>query len=559
MIPLRLARELTHQLEHASRYERLARVLSNVPIFITMFHGDGSSRMLELWQKLAERGLEPESHFKSSFEGLRNSTSRYFPDGLLAVQKFFEFRGDYPIVAELLTELLWWTEEHHDQTRAMRAHLGIGALMIRTGDIDSAMMHLGETIRIAQLLGEKIAMAAAIINTGVLHKEQGRYPEALECYQRGVVIAESIGHTVWIRNATNNMGVVYMIQGRYAEAMKCYEKQIAISELLGDKNNAATGIGNMGIVYQDQGYLDQAMQCYEKQLGIAEALGDKAGVSMVVSNIANVLQQQGRYADAMERFLLGLTIAESIGRKAWVLKSIGNIGFIHQIQGRFATAMECFVRQLEMTISLGDKSEMAVAHARMGKVFYAAAQYYEAEEKYRKALEISRAIGDRPNLVIELEGISNALIAIAEQDAASENTRSLLREARENSSECIRISEVIGRQTTFFSGRVVLARIDAAEGNIPLANKQLEAMLAEATDEEQIADLHYWLWKISEMDSNHQEALTRYSVLYERIPKFEFVKRIAELKGERIPMSADDLENAAVTNNSEPVLPKEDR
>lgn len=36
------------------------------------------------------------------------------------------------------------------------------------------------------------------------------------------------------------------------------------------------------------------------------------------------------------------------------------------------------------------------------------------------------------------------------------------------------------------------------------------------------------------------EALARYTSLYSRIPKFEFRKRIAELKGERIPMSADD-------------------
>ncbi len=36
------------------------------------------------------------------------------------------------------------------------------------------------------------------------------------------------------------------------------------------------------------------------------------------------------------------------------------------------------------------------------------------------------------------------------------------------------------------------------------------------------------------------QALARYTSLYSRIPKFEFCKRITELKGKRIPMSADD-------------------
>ena len=55
------------------------------------------------------------------------------------------------------------------------------------------------------------------------------------------------------------------------------------------------------------------------------------------------------------------------------------------------------------------------------------------------------------------------------------------------------------------------------------------------------ADLQYWLWKIVGREGSKDAALHAYEGLYQRIPKFEFVKRIAELKGERIPMSADDL------------------
>jgi hypothetical protein len=108
------------------------------------------------------------------------------------------------------------------------------------------------------------------------------------------------------------------------------------------------------------------------------------------------------------------------------------------------------------------------------------------------------------------------------------------------------LSKEISKPDTLFPSRVLLARIDAAEGNIALATEKLEAMLAEATGEEQIADLHYWLWKISSGDrdpgSRHaQEALQRYEALYSRIPKFEFRKRTAELRGERVPKSAEEI------------------
>jgi hypothetical protein len=149
-------------------------------------------------------------------------------------------------------------------------------------------------------------------------------------------------------------------------------------------------------------------------------------------------------------------------------------------------------------------------------------------------------------------------------------------EARQSAEECMRISEELGKPDTLFSSRILPARCDAAEGNVALATEKLEAMLAKATDEEQIADLHYWLWKIEEQNlvavtfksrsrseetpgeqndihrdlkvtaTNHGDAaVAGYTALYSKSPKFEFRKRIAELKGERIPKSADDLDEAA--------------
>jgi hypothetical protein len=125
-----------------------------------------------------------------------------------------------------------------------------------------------------------------------------------------------------------------------------------------------------------------------------------------------------------------------------------------------------------------------------------------------------------------------------------EEKAAYLKEARENAEECVQLSQEISWSDTLFSGNVLLARIDAAEGNTALATQKLEAMLAEATGEEQIADLHYWLWKIAGAGdgTHHAEALERYTSLYSRIPKFEFRKRIAELRGERVPKSAEEME-----------------
>ena len=54
---------------------------------------------------------------------------------------------------------------------------------------------------------------------------------------------------------------------------------------------------------------------------------------------------------------------------------------------------------------------------------------------------------------------------------------------------------------TLFSGSVLLARVEAAEGHGRGAVEQLGAtMLARTTDDEQRAELYYWLWKLAESE-----------------------------------------------------------
>jgi hypothetical protein len=95
----------------------------------------------------------------------------------------------------------------------------------------------------------------------------------------------------------------------------------------------------------------------------------------------------------------------------------------------------------------------------------------------------------------------------------------------------------------------VLARIEAAEGDVGGAVEQLGAMLAEATDDDQQAELHYWLWKfgLRTQDSglreeNRGEALRLYGELYERVPKYEFKKRIDELSNSTDSEVSKELE-----------------
>ena len=109
-----------------------------------------------------------------------------------------------------------------------------------------------------------------------------------------------------------------------------------------------------------------------------------------------------------------------------------------------------------------------------------------------------------------------------------------LRHARNCAEEGLAISEEISKPDTQFIGRVLLAKIEIAEGYSDVALQRLTGMMEDATEDNHRAELHYRLWKLGE--SGHAgQALALYEALYAATPNHEYHTRIEELKaaGER--------------------------
>lgn len=61
------------------------------------------------------------------------------------------------------------------------------------------------------------------------------------------------------------------------------------------------------------------------------------------------------------------------------------------------------------------------------------------------------------------------------------------------------------------------------------AVQNLNIMLNKTKNNEQIASIHYELWKLTGNEDNRNTSAELYNKLYEKTPKSEFNKRILEL------------------------------
>jgi tetratricopeptide (TPR) repeat protein len=397
----------------------------------------------------------------------------------------------------------------------MKADRGLAVIAWHQGEYALSHKHLSSWRSEAEILHDERNVALALGVMGLVYNEEGKKSEAMDCNERYLSMSESRGDKRGISTAIGNIGSVYWSLGQDDEAMECYKKQLAITESIGDKSTMGIAIGNIGLVHHAQGRYDEAIHCYQRKLELSDSIGDKLGVSFAIGNLGLLYFDQGHHSKAIVHHEHKLRIAESLGDKRGMSRATGNMGYVYFERLQFEDALISFRAAIEGHTAMGYRNELPLWHLGISLAL----------------LELGSMEADRPDYVIE---------------HLSEHTKEEWRSAayfaaRENAEEGIRISRELSRFDTAFSGKIILTRIDAAEGKPELATQKLSDMLNQTNDEAEKAELHYWLWKIDGGKSSAEEAYRSYATLSERTPKFEYLKRIAELKGERIPKSADDI------------------
>ena len=231
--------------------------------------------------------------------------------------------------------------------------------------------------------------------------------------------------------------------------------------------------------------------------------------------------------------------------------AVGNRGLVHRNCGESAEALSCFEEEEQIVRELGDRRSIAIAVDNRGIVYTHRGEHAEALACFQQAADEHRAIGVFSGVAHWLSRIAHVWLALSEEGIQSSSSipedlqnidqknwrPTVLQKAREAVEEYIAVN-----QNSPSSSRILLARLEAVEGDRDTAGGQLKEMLAEATETEDLlqrdqscAELCYWLWRIEEEESRTEkdraEALRLYRSLYEKTPKHEYLERIQELGG----------------------------
>ena len=278
----------------------------------------------------------------------------------------------------------------------------------------------------------------------------------MEYYEKGLEISNKFANKQYISHIIGNMGIVYWLKGDYDKAMEYYEKQLKIVEELNIKRRIGLVLNNIGIIYADKGDYNKSMKYYEKSLHIVEQIGDKEGISRAVLNMGTTYVEIGEYDKAMKCYERSLKIDEELESKENISYSVGNMGVVYARTGNYEMALKCYDRAIELEKELDVK---------------------DAEVPIEKA---------------------DVLFLLKRYD-----------EAKKLIIEGIELAKETDNDIYFIKGKVLLIKIDFIMGKKDAIN-QLYEMLKDAIDNEEMAILHYEIYKMNNLEKHHQIALELY-------------------------------------------------
>ena len=129
-----------------------------------------------------------------------------------------------------------WSRESLERARAagasteiLRGLINLGVVAIWRGDLDEAVRQLGAARAVAEHGGSMMLRGVLRENEAVVAHLQGRFGDALQCYQEALGILTRVGNRRFLARVANNLGELYVHVGEVARARRLceYAAQVA--------------------------------------------------------------------------------------------------------------------------------------------------------------------------------------------------------------------------------------------------------------------------------------------------------------------------------------------
>jgi protein O-mannosyl-transferase len=181
-------------------------------------------------------------------------------------------------------EIALWSDCVAKSPHKARPHTNLGYALMSQGNINEAIYHYTEALRIAP------SYVIAHNNLGSALARQGKVQEAVRHY------TEALRLNPHYAQAHNNLGNALINEGKVPEAVHHYTEALRLNPHNAEAHN------NLGSALASQGKVAEAVRHY------TEALRLNPHAALVYNNLGNLLARQGRVEEAVRHYTEALRL-----------------------------------------------------------------------------------------------------------------------------------------------------------------------------------------------------------------------------------------------------------
>ncbi len=324
--------------------------------------------------------------------------------------------------------LRWYTRGLHsldhldpEQQRQMRFELSLAyaGVRVRQGEFADGIEWCKKVIEEANRELDLPALAHAyhLAHLGYISL---RTPERAAFRGLALPIYEEIGNLLGQANALNNLGVDAYYEGRWPEALDAYDRSKALRERIGDVVGAATITNNIGEIKSDQGYLTTASELFVEAREIFETSGHRMLATLTLSNLGRTAAREGRLDDALTMLRNALAAFHEIKAGGLVIETKTRLSERALFAGDSAEALHQADEALDAIEQSGGGSlQHALVHRLRGYALMQQGDLDAAAEALEQSLEVARGADETYELALTLEA-SARLAELRGQDGSAE-------------------------------------------------------------------------------------------------------------------------------------------
>jgi len=189
---------------------------------------------------------------------------------------------------------------------------------------------------------------------GAILMRMGYLDDALLYYSRSLSLAKDLGNTDMQASLLNNIAAIYYYKGELDKALSYYEESLSLRT--NEKDKAVT-YNNIAMIYYKKDDYQKSVIYSQKAIEINEKYGDYHDASAWKLNLGNTYRKMKDYEKAEKYLSEGLEGVKKVGDKYWEAVGYKYFGWLYTDKGDKKTARDYYTRAYNLYKSIGAEGD----------------------------------------------------------------------------------------------------------------------------------------------------------------------------------------------------------